>query len=180
MSSNGILLWCIYGLRTASSQQVRISLTWTTSNTWAVLYSVCILWPILCFVYFLLNFIVLDEGERGEWKSWLKAQRSKNKDHGIQSHHFMPDRWGSNGDSARLFSCASKSLWMVIAAVKLKDACLLLGRKRYDKPRQHIKKQRHYFANRVHIFKALVFPVVMYGCESWTIKKAERQRIDAF
>ena len=109
-SSNGILLRCIYWLRTASSQQVRISLTWTTRNTWAVLYSVYILWPILCFVYFLLNFIVLDEGERGEWKSWLKAQRSKNKDHGIQSLHFMPDRWGSNGDSDRLFSCASKSL----------------------------------------------------------------------
>ena len=44
-----------------------------------------------------------------------------------------------------------------------------------DKPRQHIKKQRHHFANKVHIVKALVFPVVMYttGCERWTIKKAE-------
>ena len=50
----------------------------------------------------------------------------------------------------------------------------------YDKPRQHIKKQRHYFATKVHLAKAMVFPVVMYGCESWTIKKAERQRIDAF
>ena len=43
----------------------------------------------------------------------------------------------------------------------------------YDQPRQHIKKQRHYFADRVHIVKAMVFPVVMYRCESWTIKKAE-------
>ena len=94
----------------ASSQQVKISLTWTTSNTWAVLYSVYILWPILYFVYFLLNVIVLDEGERGEWKNWLKAQHSKNEDHDIQSHHFMADRWGSNGNSDRLFSCASKSL----------------------------------------------------------------------
>ena len=42
------------------------------------------------------------------------------------------------------------------------------------------KKQRHYFANKVHIVKAMVFPVVMYGCESWTLKKAECQRIDAF
>ena len=40
--------------------------------------------------------------------------------------------------------------------------------------------QRHYFVSTVHIVKAMVFPVVMYGCESWTIKKAERQRIDAF
>ena len=53
-------------------------------------------------------------------------------------------------------------------------------KKSYDKPREHIKKQRHHFANRVHIVKAIVFPVVMYECESWTIKKAECQRIDAF
>ena len=50
----------------------------------------------------------------------------------------------------------------------------------YEQPRQHIKKQRHYFANKVHLVKAMVFPVVMYGCESCTIKKAEHQRIDAF
>ena len=43
-----------------------------------------------------------------------------------------------------------------------------------------LKKQRHYLADKVHIVKAMVFPVVMYGCESWTIKKAECQRIDAF
>ena len=50
-----------------------------------------------------------------------------------------------------------------------------------DKPRQHIKKQRHYFANKVHLAKAMFFfPVVMYGCESWTIKKAKHQRTDAF
>ena len=49
----------------------------------------------------------------------------------------------------------------------------------YDQPRQHIKKQRHHFANKVRLVKAMVFPVVMYGCESWTIKKAEHQRIDA-
>ena len=50
----------------------------------------------------------------------------------------------------------------------------------YDQPRQHIKKQSHYFVNKVRLLKAMVFPVVTYGCESWTIKKAERQRIDAF
>ena len=43
----------------------------------------------------------------------------------------------------------------------------------YDKPRKCIKKQRHYFANKGPSIKAMVFPVVMYGCESWTIKKAE-------
>ena len=52
-------------------------------------------------------------------------------------------------------------------------------KKKYDQPRQYIKKQRHYFVNKVHLVKAMVFPVVMYGCESWTIKKAECRRIDA-
>ena len=48
-----------------------------------------------------------------------------------------------------------------------------------DQPRQHVKKQRHYFANK-GLVKAMVFPVVRYGCESWTIKKAGHWRIDAF
>ena len=50
----------------------------------------------------------------------------------------------------------------------------------YDQPRQHMQKQRHYFANKVRLVKAMVFPVVMHGCESWTIKKAECIRVDAF
>ena len=53
-------------------------------------------------------------------------------------------------------------------------------KKTYDQPRQHIKKQRHYLPTKVYLVKAMVFPVVTYRCESWTIKKAERQRIDAF
>ena len=53
-------------------------------------------------------------------------------------------------------------------------------KKSCDQPRQHIKKQRHYLATKVCLVKAMVFPGVMYECESWTIKKAERQRIDAF
>ena len=52
-------------------------------------------------------------------------------------------------------------------------------RKSYYQSRQHIKKQRHYFANK-GLVKAMVFPVVMYACESWTIKKAEHWRMDAF
>ena len=50
----------------------------------------------------------------------------------------------------------------------------------YGQPRQHIKKQRHYLPTKIHLVKAMVFPVVMYGCQSWTIMKAESQRIDAF
>ena len=63
---------------------------------------------------------------------------------------------------------------------------LLLGRKTMTNLESTLKsclfnvKKRHYFANKVHLVKAMVFPVVMDGCESWTIKKAECQRIDAF
>ena len=53
-------------------------------------------------------------------------------------------------------------------------------KKSYDQPRQHIKKQRHTLPTKVSLVKVMVFPVVTYGCESWTIKKAERRRIDAF
>ena len=53
-------------------------------------------------------------------------------------------------------------------------------KKSFDQSREHTKKQRHYFANKVRLVKAMLFPVVMYGCESWTIKKAECRRIDAF
>ena len=67
---------------------------------------------------------------------------------------------------------------MVIAAMKLK--MLTPWKENYDQPRQHIKKQRHYFTTKVHLVKAMVFPVVIYGCESWTLKKAEQQRMDAF
>ena len=46
-------------------------------------------------------------------------------------------------------------------------------KKSYDQPRYHIKKQRHYFANKGPYSQSMAFPVVMYGCENWTIKKAE-------
>ena len=64
---------------------------------------------------------------------------------------------------------------MVTAAKKLKDGCSL--KKSYDKPRKHIKKQRHYFANKGTSSQAMVFPVVMYLCESSTIKKAEHREL---
>ena len=61
--------------------------------------------------------------------------------------------------------------------MKLKDTP---WKKSYDQPKHHIKKQRHYFAKKVHLVKTMVFPVVMYRWESWTVKKAECRRIDAF
>ena len=73
---------------------------------------------------------------------------------------------------------APKSLQMVTAAMNLKYATP--WKKSYDKPRQHIKKQRHFITNKICTVKAIVFLVVMYGYESWTIKKAEHWRTDAF
>ena len=66
---------------------------------------------------------------------------------------------------------------MVTVAMKLKR--LLLGRRAMTNLNR-VFKMRYHFASKVSIVKAMVFPVIMYGCESWTIKKAERQIIDIF
>ena len=58
--------------------------------------------------------------------------------------------------------------------------CLLLGRKVMTNLDSILKSRDIILPTKVHLVKAIVFPVVMYGCESWTVKKAERQRIDAF
>ena len=68
---------------------------------------------------------------------------------------------------------------MVTAALKLKDACSL-EKKAMTNLDSILKSRDITLPTKVHLFKAIVFPVVMYGCESWTIKKAEHQRIDAF
>ena len=62
----------------------------------------------------------------------------------------------------------------------LNSKTLAPWKKSYDQHRQHIKKQRYYLPTKVHLVKAMVFPIVMYRCESWTVKKAECRRIDAF
>ena len=69
---------------------------------------------------------------------------------------------------------------MVTAAMKLKDAYLLLGRKAMTNLDSILESRDITLSAKVCLVKAMVFPVVMYGCESWTIKKAEHRRIDAF
>ena len=103
---------------------------------------------------------------------------SKTKIMASWSHHFMTNRWGNNENSEKLYllGLQNRCRWWLQWNWKT----LAPWKKSYDKTRQHIKKQRHYFANKVHLVKAMVFPVVMYGCESWTIKKAEHRRMDAF
>ena len=77
-----------------------------------------------------------------------------------------------------LFLGAPKWLQMVIAAMKLR--CLLLGRQVMTNLDSIFKSRDITFPRKVRLVKAMVFPVVMYGCESWTVKKAEGRRIDAF
>ena len=76
-----------------------------------------------------------------------------------------------------LFLGAPKSLQMVIAAMKLKDAYSLEGKVMTNLD-SILKSRDITLPTKVSLVKVMVFPVVMYGCESWTVKKAERQRID--
>ena len=87
--------------------------------------------------------------------------------------------WKIGGETVEtvrdFFSWAPKSLQMVTVAMKLKDARSL------GKNLDSILKSRDItLPTKVHLVKAMVFPVVMYRCESWTIRKAECQRIDVF
>ena len=93
----------------------------------------------------------------------------------------MANRWGNNGNSEILYlgGGAPKSLQMVTVAMKLKDS-LLLGRKAMPNLDSVLKGRDITLPTNVHLVKAIIFPVVMYGCESWTIKKAESRRIGAF
>ena len=77
-----------------------------------------------------------------------------------------------------LFFWGPKSLQMVITAMKFKDAYLLKGK--LTNLDSILKSRDITFPTKVHLVKAMVIPVVIYGCESWTIKKTECQRIDAF
>ena len=98
----------------------------------------------------------------------------------------MANRWGKQWKQCQtLFSWAPKSLQMVTAAMKLKDACSLeekqWPRKATDQWLDSILKSRDItLPPKIRLVKAMVFPVVVYGCESWTIKKAECQKPDVF
>ena len=84
----------------------------------------------------------------------------------------MADRWGKSGSSGRFYFLGTpKSLWMDTAALKLRH--LLHVRKSMANLDSVLKSTAITLPTKVHIVKAMVFPVVMYGCESWTIKKAE-------
>jgi len=102
-------------------------------------------------------------------------------EHGIWSHHFMGNRWGNGRNGVRLFFFffGSKITADGDCSNEIKR-CLLLGRKVMTNLDSIFKSRDIILPTKVHLVKAMVFPVVMYGCESWTVKKAEHWRTDAF
>ena len=91
----------------------------------------------------------------------------------------MANRWGNNGNSDRLYVGGSKITADGDCSHEIKRH-LLLERKAMTKLDSILKSRDITWLTKVHLIKAMVFPVVMYGCESRTIKKAEHRRIDAF
>jgi len=91
----------------------------------------------------------------------------------------MENRWGNSGNSVRLYFLGSKITADGDCSHEIKRR-LLLGRKAMTNLDSILKSRDITLPTKVRLVKAMVFPVVMYGCESWTVKKAEPQRIDAF
>ena len=90
----------------------------------------------------------------------------------------MANRWGNSRNRSDFIFRGSKITADGECSHKIKD--LLLGRKVMTNLDSILKSRDITLSTKVHLAKAIVFPVVMYGCESWTVKKAECQRIDAF
>ena len=91
----------------------------------------------------------------------------------------MGNRWGNSGNSGRFYFLSSKITADGDCSHEIKR-CLLLARKAMTNLDSISKSRDITLPTKVHLVKAMVFPVVTYRCESWTVKKAERQRIDAF
>ena len=111
----------------------------------------------------------------GEWKSWLKTQHSKNKDHGIQSHHFMANKWGNNGNSDRLIFLGPKITTDGDCNHEIKRL-LFLGRKYITNLGSILKSRDNTLLTKVRLVKAVVFSrshIWMWELdrkESWALK----------
>ena len=91
----------------------------------------------------------------------------------------MGNRWGNSGNCQTLFLRGSKITADRDCSHEIKRH-LLIGRKVMTDLDSRLTSRDIMLPTKVHLVKAMVFPVLMYGCESWTVKKAERRRIDAF
>ena len=119
----------------------------------------------------------LDESERGEWKSWLNIQKTRIMASGPITS------WQIDGETVETVSDfilgGSKITADVDCSHEIKSH-LLFGRKAMTKLDSILKSRDITLPTKVRLLKVMVFPVVMYGCEGWTIKKAEHWRSDAF
>ena len=120
-----------------------------------------------------------DEGERGEWKSWLKLNIQKTKI--MVSSRITP--WQIDGETMGTVT----DFIFLDSKITADGDCshevrrsLLFGRKAMTNLDSMLKSRDITLPTKIHLVKAMVFPVVMYGCESWSMKKAECWRIDAF
>ena len=118
----------------------------------------------------------LDESEREEWKCWLKAQHSEAK---IMASSPITS-WQIDGETVADFIFMGSKVTADGDCSHGINRCLLLGRKVMTNLESIFKCRDITLSITVCLVKAMVFPVVMYGCESWTIKKAEHWTIDAF
>ena len=91
----------------------------------------------------------------------------------------MRNRWGNSGNSVRFYFGGSKITADGDHSHEIQRR-LLLGRKVMTNLDSIFKSRDITLPTKVHLVKAMVFPVVVYGCDCWTVKKAERRRIDAF
>ena len=96
------------------------------------------------------------------------------------SHHIMANRWGNSGNSNRLYFLGLQNYCRWLNYSHETKRCLLLGRKAMTNLDSTLTSRDITLPTKVHIVKVMVFPVVMYGSESWTLKKAEHWRTDAF
>ena len=122
---------------------------------------------------------LLDEGKGAEQKGQLKTKYQKTK---IMASG-PTTLWQIEGETVE----AVTDFHFLSSKITACGDCsheirrqLLLGRKAMTNPDSVLTSRDIFLPTNVHIVKAMVFPVVTYGCESWTVKKAERQRIDAF
>ena len=116
-----------------------------------------------------------DESERGERKNWLKLNIHKTK---IMASGPITS-WEIDGETVTDFIFWGSKITADGGYSHEIKRCLFLGRKVMTNLDSLLKSRDTSSPTKVHLVKAMVFAVVMYGCESWTVKKAERRRIDA-
>ena len=117
-----------------------------------------------------------DESERGERKNWLKLNINKTK---IMASGPITS-WEIDGETVTDFIFWGSKITVVGGYSHEIKRCLLLRRKVMTILDSILKSRNMTLSTKVHVVKAMVFPVLIYGCASWTIKKAEHRRIDAF